>query len=191
MSVQSQTTYPIPEETQCVAHAAYPKGNLYMRMRDELGEIYRDETFTELFPERGQPAESPGRLAWVTVLQFTEGLSDRQAAEAVRGRIDWKYVLGLGLTNAGFDYSILSEFRGRLVMGGKEQSLLDELLSKLKWPSCLQCNLLKAGGQQRTDATHVLAAVRQLNRREIVGESMRGALNELADGLPRMLSQNG
>jgi len=186
MSVQAQTTYPIPEETQCVAHAAYPKGNLYMRMRDELGEIYRDETFTELFPERGQPAESPGRLAWVTVLQFAEGLSDRQAAEAVRGRIDWKYVLGLGLTNAGFDYSILSEFRGRLVMGGKEQSLLDELLSKLK-----QCNLLKAGGQQRTDATHVLAAVRQLNRREIVGESMRGALNKLADSLPRMLSQNG
>jgi transposase len=103
MSLQVQTTYPVPEETQCVARAAFPKGNLYMRMRDELGEIYSDDTFSELFPGRGQPAESPGRLAWVTVLQFSEGLSDRQAADAVRGRIDWKYVLGLELTDAGFD----------------------------------------------------------------------------------------
>jgi transposase len=95
MSLQPQTKYPIPEETQQVARAAFPKGNPYMRMRDELGEIYTDELFAELFPGRGQPAQSPGRLAWVTVLQFAEGLSDRQAAEAVRGRIDWKYVLGL------------------------------------------------------------------------------------------------
>jgi transposase len=169
----------MPEETQRVAHAAFPKGNLYMRMRDELGEIYTDGTFAELFPGRGQPAESPGRLAWVTVLQFAEGLSDRQAAEAVRGRIDWKYVLGLELTDAGFDYSILSEFRERLVMGGKEQALLDELLTRLK-----QRSFLKAGGQQRTDATHILAAVRQLNRLEIVGEAMRRALNELAEAEP-------
>ena len=132
MSLHAQTAYPIPEETQRVAHAAFPKGNLYMRMRDELGEIYTDAVFMELFPGRGQPAESPGRLAWVTVLQFAEGLSDRQAAEAVRGRIDWKYVLGLELTNSGFDYSVLSEFRERLVIGGKEQTLLDQLVSRLK-----------------------------------------------------------
>jgi transposase len=179
MSLQAQTTYSIPEETQRVARAAFPKGNLYVRMRDELGEIYTDQTFAELFPSRGQPAASPGRLAWVTVLQFAEGLSDRQAAEAVRGRIDWKYVLGLELTDAGFDYSVLSEFRERLVMGGKEQALLDELLTRLK-----ERSLLKAGGQQRTDSTHILAAVRQLNRLEIVGETMRRALNELAEAEP-------
>src|SRR5512136_2335489 len=149
MSLQPQTTDPIPDETQRVARAAFPQGNVYMRMRDELGEVYTDEVFAELFPRRGQPAESPGRLAWVTVLQFAEGLSDRQAAEAVRGRIDWKYVLGLDLTDAGFDYSVLSEFRDRLVQGDKAAALLDELLTKLK-----QHHLLKASGQQRTDSTH-------------------------------------
>ncbi len=77
MSLQPQSSYPIPEETQRVAHAAFPKGNLYMRMRDELGEIYADGQFADLFPGEGQPAESPGRLAWVAVLQFAEGLTDR------------------------------------------------------------------------------------------------------------------
>jgi transposase len=179
MSLQSQTSYPIPEDTRRIAQAAFPKGNLYMRMRDELGEIYQDATFAELFPGRGQRAESPGRLAWVTVMQFSEGLSDRQAAEAVRGRIDWKYVLGLDLTDPGFDYSVLSEFRERLVTGQKEQVLLDKLLTRLQ-----ELKLLKARGQQRTDSTHILAAVRQLNRIEIVGETMRQALNELSEFAP-------
>lgn len=179
MSIQPQDTYAIPEDTRRVAHAAFPKGNLYMRMRDELGELYHDQQFAELFPKRGQPAESPGRLAWVTVMQFAEGLSDRQAADAVRGRLDWKYVLGLELTDAGFDFSVLSEFRGRLLEGQKEQALLDELLTVLK-----QRGLLKARGQARTDSTHILAAVRQLNRIEIVGETMRRALNELAEACP-------
>ena len=179
MSLQPQPTDPIPDETQRVAQAAFPKGNVYMRMRDELGEVYTDGLFAELFPRRGQPAESPGRVAWVTVLQFAEGLSDRQAAEVVRGRIDWKYVLGLELTDPGFDYSVLSEFRERLLTGEKEAALLDELLARLK-----QRGLLKARGQQRTDSTHILAAVRQLNRVEIVGETLRRALNELAEVTP-------
>ena len=153
-----------------------------MRMRDELGEMYPDGLFADLFPRRGQSAESPGRLAWVTVLQFAEGLSDRQAAEAVRGRLDWKYVLGLELTDPGFDYSVLSEFRDRLLTGQKEAALLDELLTRLK-----QRGLLKARGQQRTDSTHILAAVRQLNRVEIVGETLRQALNELAEVVPDWL----
>lgn len=179
MSIQPEESYPIPEETCRVAQAAFPKGNLYMRMRDELGELYHDQEFAELFPKRGQPAESPGRLAWVTVMQFAEGLSDRQAADAVRGRLDWKYVLGLELTDAGFDFSVLSEFRGRLLAGQKEQVLLDELLRVLK-----QRSLFKAQSQARTDSTHILAAIRQLNRIEIVGETLRRALNELAEAFP-------
>jgi transposase len=182
MSIQPQKSYPIPEETQRVAHAAFPKGNVYMRMRDELGEVYQDRAFQALFPGKGQPAESPGRLAWVTVLQFSEGLSDRQAADAVRARIDWKYVLGLELTDEGFDYSVLSEFRGRLIAGRKEAMLLDQLLQALQ-----KRGLLKAGGKQRTDATHILAAIRQLNRMEIVGETMRQALNALAEAAPAWL----
>jgi transposase len=184
MSLNSQTTCPIPEDTQRIARAAFPKGNLYIRMRDELGEIYQDATFAELFPSRGQRAESPGRLAWVTVMQYSEGLSDRQAAEAVRARIDWKYVLGLELEDSGFDYSVLSEFRERLVSGQKEQMLLDELLMRLK-----QLKLLKERGQQRTDSTHIVAAVRQLNRVEIVGETMRRTLNELAEFAPEWVQE--
>lgn len=176
MSLNPQSSYPIPESTQRVARAAFPKGNLYMRMRDELGEIYQDASFVELFPGRGQRAESPGRLAWVTVMQFSEGLSDRQAAEAVRARIDWKYVLGMELEDAGFDDSVLSEFRERLVSGQKELVLLDELLKRLK-----ELKLLKGRGQQRTDSTQILGVVRQLNRLEIVGETMRQALNELSE----------
>lgn len=184
MSLDPQNNYPIPEDTQRVARAAFPKGNLYMRMRDELGAVYQDATFAELFPGRGQRAESPGRLAWVTVMQYSEGLSDRQAAEAVRARIDWKYVLGLELEDPGFDYSVLSEFRGRLVSGQKEEALLDELLSRLK-----ELKLLKERGQQRTDSTHILGAVRQLNRIEIVGESLRQALNALSELVPEWVKE--
>jgi len=185
MSLQSQQpSYPIPEDTRRIARAAFPKGNLYMRMREELGEIYQDATFAELFPSRGQRAESPRRLAWVTVMQYSEGLSDRHKQQQQRARIDWKYVLGLELTDAGFDYSVLSEFRERLVSGQKEQVLLDELLTRLK-----QLKLLKVGGQQRTDSTHILGAVRQLNRIEIVGETLRQALNELSEFAPEWVKE--
>jgi hypothetical protein len=100
-----QEISPIPEETARVARAANPKGNVYMSMRDELGSIYQDQMFAALFPRRGQPAEAPWRLALATVMQYMEGLSDRQTAEAVRERIDWKYVLSLELTDPGFDFS--------------------------------------------------------------------------------------
>ena len=95
MSLKPQEPGSIPEETARVAHAIYPKGNVFMRMRDELGTIYQDEAFAHLFSYTGQPAEAPWREAEVTVMQFAEGLSDRQAADAVRSRIDFKYALGL------------------------------------------------------------------------------------------------
>src|SRR5260221_12364323 len=95
MSLKPQAIGPVPEETARIARAAYPKGNIYIQLRDTLGTIYEDEQFADLFPQRGQPAESPWRLALVCVMQFLEGLSDRQAANAVRGRLDWKYLLGL------------------------------------------------------------------------------------------------
>src|SRR2546425_6014139 len=119
---------PVPEDTERVARAAFPAGNLYLQIRDTLGTIYDDARFVHLFAARGRPAEAPWRLALVTVLQFAEGLADRQAAEAVRARIDWKYALGLELTDPGFDFSVLCEFRARLVTGGAEQLLLDALL---------------------------------------------------------------
>lgn len=173
----------IPAQTQVVAHQVFAKGNLYLRLRDELGVIYTDTQFTGLFcATQGQPAYSPGQLALVTVMQFLENLTDRQAAEAVRSRIDWKYMLGLELTDSGFDYSILSEFRSRLIEGGASSHLLDELL-KL----CQTKGWLKEGGKQRTDSTHVLAAVRQLNRLELVGETLRHSLEVLATVAPDWL----
>jgi transposase len=120
MSLHSHASYPIPDETQRVARAAFPRGNLYLQVADRLGPIYHDAQFAALFPTRGQPAASPARLALATVLQFAEGLSDRQAADAVRSRIDWKYVLGLELTDPGFDHTVLSEFRTRLITGKAE-----------------------------------------------------------------------
>src|SRR6266516_8110024 len=132
MSLKPQAVCPVPQETARVARAAYPKGNLYMQMRDVLGSIYTDEDFVDLFPKEGQPAEAPWRLALITAMQFLENLSDRQAADAVRGRIDWKYLLGLELTDPGFDASVLCEFRLRLVQAGAEQLLLDTLLALCK-----------------------------------------------------------
>src|SRR5919206_358684 len=124
MSLQPQVCYLIPEQTARVARAAFPKGNIFMRMRDELGPIYTDQAFAALFPPCGQPALSPWRLALTLVLQFVEGLSDRQAADAVRGRLDWKYALALELTDPGFDASVLTEFRARLLAEEQTERLL-------------------------------------------------------------------
>jgi transposase len=182
MSLRPQPGAPVPEETARVARAAFPKGNPYLTLRDELETIYADSLFAALFPKRGQPAEAPGRLALVTILQFAEGLADRQAAEAVRSRIDWKYLLGLDLGDPGFDFSVLSEFRDRILAGGLEQRLLDELLERFR-----ARGLVKERGKQRTDSTHIQAAVRNLNRLECVGETLRHALNSLAEVAPHWL----
>ncbi|HVB21552.1 MAG TPA: IS1182 family transposase [Ktedonobacteraceae bacterium] len=184
MSLKPQEVGPIPEATARVAHAAFPKGNAIMRLRDALGPIYTDEQFRPLFPHDGQPALSPGFLALVTVLQFAEGLSDRQAADAVRARIDWKYGLALELDDPGFDASVLSEYRSRLSAGGAEMLLFESLLSLLR-----EQGLLKARGKQRTDSTHVLAAIVMLNRLECVGETVRHALNVLATVVPDWLNE--
>jgi len=132
MSMYPQALGSIPEETGRVARAACPQGTEASRLRDSLGELYQDEQFAALYPVEGQPAYAPWRLAIVTVLQYAAGLTDRQAADAVRERIDWKYALALELTDPGFDFSLLSEFRLRLVQGGAETLLLDRLLEVCK-----------------------------------------------------------
>jgi transposase len=175
----------VPGDTARVAKAAFPKGNVYIQMRNVLGSIYEDEDFAELFEMRGRPAIAPWRLALVTVMQFSEGLSDRQAAEAVRARIDWKYALGLELTDPGFDFSVLSEFRSRLVEGGKEWLLLEKLLE-----GCKERGYLKVRGRSRTDSTHVLGALRLLSKWERAAETMRATLNALASADPEWLREH-
>jgi transposase len=169
----------IPSETARVARAAFPKGTVVMRLRDEFSALYHDEDFRALYPSKGQPALTPWRLALVTVFQFLEHLSDRQAADAVRARIDWKYALGLELTDPGFHFSVLAEFRARLVAGQAEHRLLDTMLERFK-----ARGLVKARGKQRTDSTHVLGAVRDLHLLELVGETLRATLDDLAAVVP-------
>jgi transposase len=147
-----------------------------------LGTLFDDALFSVVYASDGQPALHPWHLALVSVMQFMENLSDRQAAQAVRARIDWKYALGLELTDEGFHYSVLSEFRSRLVQGSLEQALLDTLLTR-----CQERGWLKARGRQRTDSTHVLGAVKALNQLELVGETLRHALNVLATVAPEWL----
>lgn len=115
MTLHPSNHWGVPEQTARVARASFPKGNVYMKMYDELGTLYTDSNFLELFPVQcGHSAISPAKLALITVMQFAEGLSDRQAADAVRGRIDWKYALGMELSDARFDATVLCEFRNRL-----------------------------------------------------------------------------
>ena len=182
MSLKPTPIEPVPEGTARVARAAFRKGNPLLKLRDELGAIFADADFADLFPKLGQPGLPPWRLALVTLLQFREDLPDRRAAEAVRARIDWKYLLGLELDDPGFDHSVLCEFRARLLEGGAEERLLGKLLE-----ACQARGLLKARGRQRSDTTHVLAAIRTLNRLELVGETLRAALNELATVAPDWL----
>jgi len=179
MSLKALPIPPVPEETARVAHAVFPHGNVFMQVRDALGTIYTDEAFADLFPTHGQPALAPWRLALVTVFQFMEGLTDRQAADAVRDRLAWKYALSLELCDAGFDHSVLSEFRSRLIEGHAEQRLLDLLLER-----CREGGWLKAGGRQRTDSTHVLARIRALNRTLCVAQTMVYVLNVLSEVAP-------
>lgn len=183
MTLHPTEIWEIPEETARIARATFPKGNVYMKMRDALGQLYFDSDLLSLFrSDCGQPAYSPAKLALISIMQFAEGLTDRQAAEAVRSRIDWKYALGLSITDSGFDYSVLSEFRVRLLKGGRENQLLDSMLEQFK-----QEGWIKTRGKMRTDSTHILGATRQLNRLECVGETLRQALNELATVAPQWL----
>ncbi|WP_338674350.1 transposase [Streptomyces sp. SCSIO 30461] len=176
----------MPELTARVARAAAARGEvpLAMRVRDELGALFADAEFAVAFGRRGRRGWSPGRLAMVTVLQMAENLTDRAAVQRVRFDLSWKYCLGLELEDVGFDASVLSEFRTRVVEHGLEERVLDLLLAVLK-----EKGLVKAGGKQRTDSTHVLAAVRELNRLELAGETVRAALEALSAAAPDWVAQ--
>jgi transposase len=176
--------YPIPsvpEATAAAVKAAFPKGNLYVDLHTELGAIYDDTCFADFYAERGHPVDvAPWRLALVTVMQYIEGLTDRQSADAVRRCMDWKYALSLELTDAGFDFTLLHDFRQRLLLHDGAQRLLDTLLD-----TCKARGWIKTRGKQRTDSTYVVAAIRRLYYLECVQEAMRYALNQLSEAAPQ------
>ena len=183
MSLEPGADDGVPEMTARVVRAAFPRGTLAIRIREALGPLFADEDFAAAFPRSGRPAASPGALALVSVLQFAEGLSDRQAADQVRARMDWKFLLGLELDDPGFDFTILGDFRSRLIRHGLEEKVLEAFPERLSG-----VGLLRSGGRQRTDSTHVLASVRTLNRMEFVGETLRAALEALAAAAPAWLA---
>jgi transposase len=152
---------------------------LAVTVRDRLGEWLHDEDFAAAFGVRGRPGWPASRLALVTVLQRAENLTDRMAAEQVRTRLDWKYLLGLALDDPGFDHTVLAEFRAKAAAAELEAVPLDALLERLSADG-----LVRAGGKQRTDSTHVIAAVAALNRLELAGESVRAAVESLTSAHP-------
>ena len=180
--------WPEPDPQIAAAIAAKYRGKrprpLAVQVRDRLGQWLNDEEFAAAFGVRGRPGWSPSRLALVTVLQRVEDLTDRPAAEAVRTRIDWQYLLGLSLDDTGFDHTVLAEFRARVAGAGLERVAVDALLAKLAADG-----LIKAGGKQRSDSTHVVAAVAALNRLELAGEAVRAAVEALAAAHPAWLEQ--
>ena len=182
MSLHPTPIGQIPTETLRIACTAFPRGTVVTRLRDEFNILYEDEDFRPVYPSRGQPGLAPWRLALVTVLQFLEHLSDRQAADAVRARIGWKHALRPELTDPGFHFSVLTEFPTRLVVGNAEHLLLDVMLERFK-----ARGLVEARGKQRTDSTHVLAAVDDLPPLELVVETLRAALDDLAAIAPDRL----
>lgn len=184
MSLHPHHPNAVPEDTARVAHAVFHRGNPYLLLRDHLGPLFADRAFLALYAHQGPPALSPGCLATVCILQFVEDLSDRQAADAVRSRIDWKYLLGLPLDDPGFDASELSTFRRRVIDGGAARQLFERVLTLADEQGLLTPE------QQRTDATHVLGAIHHLNRLELVREAMRAALDALALTVPAWLQDH-
>jgi transposase len=186
MSLRPEPLPPIPDVTAAAVRAAFPKGNLYVDLRAEFGTLYTDQLFADLYPPEGRPVEvAPWRLALVVVMQYMEGLTDRQAADAVRRCMDWKYALSLDLYDPGFDFTLLHDFRERLLTHAAAQRLLDTFLT-----TCKARGWIKARGTQRTDSTHVLAVIRTLHRVECVLEAMHYALNQLSAAEPAWVQQH-
>ncbi|MER6434633.1 transposase [Streptomyces sp900105245] len=165
-----------------MARASNPDGTAAMWVRDRLDGLWRDEDFADWYPRDGGPGLSPAQLGTVCVLQFVLGLSDRQAAEAVRCRIDFKYAMAMELDDPGFHHSVLADFRDRLTEGDSADRLLDLALARLK-----EAGLVRERTTQRTDSTHVLAAVRDLTRLKMVTEAVRATLEEIAGTAPHLL----
>jgi transposase len=181
MTWRSKSIPPVPEATAAAVKAALPKGNVYVDLHEEFGAMYRDDLFADFYCDRGHPVEiAPWRLAMATVMQYMEGLTDRQTADAVRRCMDWKYALSLELTDPGFDFTLLHDFRQRLLSHDGAQLMLDTLLD-----TCKERGWIKTRGKQRTDSTYVVAAIRRLYYLECVQQAMHHALNELSEVAPQ------
>jgi transposase len=176
---------PVPEATAAAVKAAFPKGNLYVDLHTELGAIYDAHFFADFYADRGPPVEvAPWRLALATLMQSIAGLTDRQTADAVRRCMDWQYALSLELTDPGFDFSLLHDFRQRWLTHDGAQRLLDTLLD-----TCKARGWIRMRGTPRPDSTSVVAAIRRLYSLEGVQAAMHDALNQLSEAAPQWVQE--
>lgn len=174
MTLRIRTNTEIPEDTATLGRKLLKANSRYRVIGDHLPEIVCDEDFADIYAPTGRNAVSPALLSMVTIFQFLEDVPDREAAEMVVIRVDWKYALHLPLDYAGFHPTDLCNFRKRLVENEQEALVFDSMLKKVK-----ALGFLKKKGKQRTDSTHVLAVVQKLSRLELVTETMRVALRAI------------
>jgi transposase len=166
----------MPEETKRIGRKLLKENDPYRLMGDQLFEQLHEADYADLYSAEGKPGISPVLLALVSVFQFMEKLADRQAAQALRMRLDWKYALHLPLAYEGFDFSVLSEFRDRLIQGQAEDRVFEKLVEQVR-----ALGLIKEHGKQRTDSLAMLTKVRRLCRVETVVETLRLALVAIVD----------
>jgi transposase len=176
MSLKIQAPWAMPEEMGRIGKVLLEEKNAYRLIGDELFVRLNEQDFADLYSVEGKPGLSPVILAFVTVFQFMEKLADRQAAEALRMRLDWKYALHLPLEYGGFDFSVLSEFRDRLIAGRAESRVFEKLVEQIRG-----MGLIKERGKQRTDSIAMLTKVRRLSRIELVVETLRLAIVALVE----------
>lgn len=174
MCLKAQEPWPMPSETERVGQFLLAKDSAYRLVGEKLFETLSEQEFADLYPSEGQPGLSPVILALVTVFQFIEKLPDRQAAEMLRMRLDWKYALHLPLEYEGFHFSVLSEFRDRLLAGKAEGRVFEKLVAQIR-----TLGLIKERGKQRSDSIAILTKVRWLSRLEVAVETLRLAVSRL------------
>lgn len=168
MSLKVQPPWPMPAETAAVGQVIMKAESPYRLIGDKLFDKINEVEYADLYSSEGKPGLSPVILAFVTVFQFMERLPDRQAADSLRIRMDWKYALHLPLTYEGFDFSVLSEFRDRLIAHEAEGRVFETLVTAFQ-----ELGLIKERGKQRTDSIAMLTKVRRLSRLELVVETLR------------------
>jgi transposase len=179
MTLHPRDPHAIPDDIAAVGAAILAPTNPYRLLGEQLADLFVDIDFAPLYTNHGRAAVSPALLALVTIFQFLEHAPDRQAADAVRVRLDWKYALHLPVADLGFDFSCLSYFRRRLRNHAQERRLFETVLERIR-----SLGLVKARGKQRTDALAVLGAVRELSRLELASETLRLALVAIEQAAP-------
>jgi len=171
MCLKVHAPWSMPADTEAVGKVILEENSAYRLIGEKLFDKFHEQDFVDFYSVEGKPGISPVILAFVTVFQFMEKLPDRQAAESLRMRMDWKYALHLSLAYEGFDYSVLSEFRDRLLEHHAEGLVFEQLVEEFR-----SMGLIKQRGRQRSDSIAMLMHVRRLSRLELVVETLRLAV---------------